>query len=172
MVIWFQAASSSKCAETPRGHSSRPSRSSVKRKKRSAQHKKHPAFQFRKNTDGKERKSETKVCCPECKKMLPGDDGLLDHFGRSPQNLGASNAEVGHAKAVSDVQCNGGEPALVIGGPEVSTDAPAVGSKKKRITHSKFNKFSHRKEADMERVDFYCRKLVGKKCRIKCNNFA
>ncbi len=131
--IWFQAASCSKSTEAPGRHSSKHTQTSVKRKKHSAQHKKHPSFQCKKYTTEKEGKSETEVCCPLCKEMLPGDDGLLDHFGQGlcpkdrciGRKLAASRAQVGHPKAVSNVQYNG-EPALSEVGPDVSSGGPAL----------------------------------------------
>ncbi len=131
--IWFQAASCSKSTEAPGRHSSKHTQTSVKRKKHSAQHKKHPSFQCKKYTTEKEGKSETEVCCPLCKEMLPGDDGLLDHFGQGlcpkdrciGRKLAASRAQVGHPKAVSNVQYNG-EPALSEVGPDVSSSGPVL----------------------------------------------
>ncbi len=134
MVIWFQAASYSKSREAPGGHSSRHTRH-TRRKKHSAQHKKHPAFQCMKNTTGKGGKSETKVCCPLCEEMLSGDDGLLDHFGEgmcpneqcTSKSLKASKAQVGGAKSTCNDQYSC-EPARGNKHPEVSIDGPSLAS--------------------------------------------
>ncbi len=135
MAIWFQAITCSKYTESPAGHSSRHTGHSVKRKKHSTRRKKHPAFQCRKNTPGKGGKSETKVCCPLCKKMLAGDDGLLDHFGQSlcPKDQ-CTSTDLGGGKA------------------EASSDGLSASSRRKDITQSTY-KFSYRMEADMEKVN-------------------
>ncbi len=105
--------------------------------------------------------------------MLPGEDGLLDHFAQrlcpkdqcTSTNLEVSKAQVGEAKPTSNDQYNGEPtldnkrpegssdgPVLASVGPGASSDGPVLASSRwKDITH--YNKFSYRMEADLEKVN-------------------
>ena len=156
----------------------------------SSRHKKQPE-ELRKITHGRRKEGQSE-CCPLCKKVLPNEDALIDHFGQSlcPKvqhtgtNPGASKALVDHANFVSNILYNDGGPALssvgtsvICSGPaldntdlEARSDGPLAISTRKKTTRFKFkfNKFSHRKEADMGNVNWASsKKQVGGEQRIK-----
>ncbi len=109
MVTWFQVAPCSESTEVPARHSSSLPRRSAKRKRRSAHHKKHPAFWCKTYSNGKCIKSA--VGCLFCTDIFPGDDGLLDHLKQqhgdqcTGGNVRASKGEAGRATRASTGQC-------------------------------------------------------------------
>ncbi len=171
MVTWFQAAPCSQSTELPARQSSRHIRRSAKRKKRSTHHKKHPAFWCKTNSNGKSITSE--VGCLFCTEIFPGDDGLLDHLIQHHEdqctcgNVRAIEEEAGRATRVSTGKCSdGATPAS--GLPGGSSDEPAASSRRKGVTRFMFNKFSHRKEAGLEKVDCcHSKQMVGGKIEMQ-----
>ncbi len=111
--------------------------------------------------------------------MMSGDDALIDHLaqGLCPEdkctstNIGYGKAQLSHAGvALGSVQPapSSGGAALDHDGPLASSGGSAATNKNKGITRLKYNKFSHRKEGDLENVGpSLSKKLVGQEHRIK-----